>query len=177
MLIINSIYTCVYMYIHIYIYIYPYTHTYTSLSIYFSLSLSLCIYIYMYLHIYIHTHSFNTPLKADPERPTTTLGRSPQHPRGIIKAILFLVCSMVSRSGWHGNRGAFTRSKEDPDSEQICCRIHILFAGCLNKGIQTTIRQTSKHTHTHITKYKHKSSSQSVFPSRSTFSPASDYYY
>ena len=55
----------------------------------------------------------STPLQADhPERPTITLGWSLQHPRGILNNHVFLVDFMVSRSGWHGNRGVFICSPE-----------------------------------------------------------------
>ena len=73
------------MYVYIYIYIYIY------------------MYIYIYIYIYILQKHINTLLKADrPERPTITLGWSLQHPRGILKCIIFLFDLMVSRSGWHG---------------------------------------------------------------------------
>ena len=46
-----------------------------------------------------------TPLKADhPERPIVTLGWSLEHPLGIPKVACSLYV-MLSRSGWHRNRG------------------------------------------------------------------------
>ena len=54
----------------------------------------------------------NTPLKADhPEKPTITLGWSLEHPLGILTNHMFLLDVMVSRSGWHDNRGAFACSQ------------------------------------------------------------------
>ena len=48
----------------------------------------------------------NMPLKTDhPERPTIILGWSLEHPPGILTNSGFLLDGMVSRSGWHRNRG------------------------------------------------------------------------
>ena len=66
-----------------------------------------------YIYIYISQTRINTPLKADhPERPTITLGWSLWLPRGIRNNNELLVDLMISRSGWHGNRGVFRGSKQ-----------------------------------------------------------------
>ena len=48
----------------------------------------------------------NTPLNADhPEMPTITLGWSLEHARCILKHSVLSFGCMVSRAGWHRNRG------------------------------------------------------------------------
>ena len=59
----------------------------------------------------------NTPLKADhPERPTITLGWSIEHLPGILTNNVYLLDFMVSRSGWHRNRGVliYSQAKRAP---------------------------------------------------------------
>ena len=69
-----------------------------------------------------HQKQINTPLKDDyPERPTITLAQSLEHPLGIltnnISVILFDF--MVSRSGWHRNRGVSICSRAQAFSDLL----------------------------------------------------------
>ena len=68
----------------------------------------------------------NTPLKADhPERPTITLGWSFEHPPGIIMHEVLLFDFMVSRSGWHRNRGVFICSQSVLTRRKKLCAVHM----------------------------------------------------
>ena len=141
---VGALKLCPFTYIYMYIYLYTY----------------ICIYMYMYMYIYIYTYIYtmqrvgraratcalalhatcaacqkrkSTPLKADqPDRPTITRGWSLAHPRGILENTMFLFDVVVSRSGWHRNRGVFVCS-------QIECYILYIYIYILHMYISIYI--------------------------------------
>ena len=94
----------------------------------------------------------STPLKAvHPERPTTTLGWSLDHPLSIPNISAFFVDCMVSRSGWHRSRGVFSCSQLF--ALFLAKRIRLVLAGssCSSQHNQrASLRFRGVHVEAHI---------------------------